>query len=158
MKFIAQATIPDINLEKMYKIEGVDRDILWKIHRRCRLQDPCRNQQEDWKFNSCTIITPENFILMLCTLDHGEPELCAKFVTNQFIRGLFPSRWDITCLWLSCPYVCLSMCLCVCICVCRSGNHGDSTQLTTLVPYSPCLSLSVSCLHYRALSTMTDIT
>ena len=54
----------------------------------------------------CKIVTPENFVLKLCTCDNvGEMMLHAHFGSNRYSGGFSPNRWNITTLWLfiDCP-------------------------------------------------------
>jgi len=59
----------------------------------------------------CKIVTPENFVLRLCTYDYfREITLHANFGFSWYIGGFSPNRRNITTSWLcltvlSCPYL-----------------------------------------------------
>ena len=53
---------------------------------------------------TCKAVTPKNFSSKLCTRDYVGNDNCAHFGVNRYNGGFFPSRWNITPLWLfDCP-------------------------------------------------------
>jgi len=54
---------------------------------------PFRNQSENEKFDPCKIITPENFVLKLCTCDYVNGIIYYTiFDVDRFSGGLSPNR------------------------------------------------------------------